>query len=257
MLHGRPWLLDPVTLKATIEGAARLAPPSAKCPQCNPFTPDIISLFKSQLNMEDPLDAAVFACITVCFWGVARVGEFTVPSINAFDPTKHITRAGLTQVTDRNGLTVLKFHLPWTKTSKAVSKGESVQCTQQNGPSDPLAAIENHFRINAVTSNEHLFSWTHSSGKRRPLSKKELTSKINKLATQFNLPNLKGHSLRIGGTLEYLLRGIPFDVIQSLGRWAGSAFTLYLRQHAMILAPYLQASPVLEPFVRYTQPPVR
>ena len=46
MLHGRPWLLDPVTLKATIEGAARLAPPSAKRPQRNPFTPDIISLFQ-------------------------------------------------------------------------------------------------------------------------------------------------------------------------------------------------------------------
>jgi len=166
MLHGRLWLLDPVTLKATIEGAARLAPPSAKHPQRNPFTPDIISLFKSQLNMEDPLDTAIFACITVCFWGIARVGEFTVPSINAFDPTKHITRAGLTQVTDRNGLTVLKFHLPWTKASKAASKGEFVQCAQQNGPSDPLAAIENHFCINAVTSNEHLFSWTHSSGKR-------------------------------------------------------------------------------------------
>ena len=100
MLHGRPWILDPITLKATIEGAARLAPPSSKRPQRNPFTPDIIALFKSQLNLEDPLDAAVFACITVCFWGVARVGEFTVPSINAFDPTKHITRAGLTQITD-------------------------------------------------------------------------------------------------------------------------------------------------------------
>jgi len=100
MLHGRPWILDPITLKATIEGAARLAPPSSKRPQRNPFTPDIIALFKSQLNLEDPLDVAVFACITVCFWGIARVSEFTVPSINTFDPTKHITRAGLTQITD-------------------------------------------------------------------------------------------------------------------------------------------------------------
>jgi len=158
MLHGRPWILDPITLKATIEGAARLAPPSSKRPQRNPFTPDIIALFKSQLNLEDPLDVAVFACITVCFWGVARVSEFTVPSINAFDPTKHITRAGLTQITDRNGLSVLKFHLPWTKTSKAASKGESVQCAQQNGPADPLTAIENHFRINAVACQVWVYS---------------------------------------------------------------------------------------------------
>ena len=135
------------------------------------------------------------------------------------------------QVADRNSLTVLKFYLPWTKTSRASGKGESVQCAQQNGPADPIAALDNHFRINSIAPNEHLFSWMHSSGKRRPLSKKELTSKINKLANLFNLPNLRGHSLRIGGTLEYLLRGVPFDVIQSHGRWAGSAFTLYLCKH--------------------------
>ena len=240
-----------------LEGAARLAPPSSKQPLRAPFTPAIIALFKSQLDLNDPLDAATFACITVCFWCVARVGEFTVQNIEAFDPTKHITRAGLSQIQDRNGLTVYKFNLPWTKTSSSTNRGETVQCARQEGPSDPIAALENHFHINAVAPNEHIFSWTHRSGKRRPLSKRELTSKIKKLAELFDLPNLKGHSLRIGGTLEYLLRGVPFDVIQSQGRWAGDAFSLYLRKHAMILAPYLQASPVLEPFTRYTQPPVR
>ena len=257
VLHGRPWHIDPPTLKAIIEGASRLAPPSSKRPQRDPFTPDTLSLFKSQLDPNNPLDAAFFACLTVCFWGVARVGEFTVPNINAFDPAKHITRAGMSCVTDRNGLEVTKFHLPWTKMSKASGLGESVQCARQSGPSDPIAALENHFRVNTVAPNEHLFTWTHPSGKRRPLSKKEVTTRINKLTDQFNLPNLKGHSLRIGGTLEYLLRGIPFDVIQSQGRWAGNAFTLYLRRHAIILAPYLQASPALEPFTRYTQPPIR
>ena len=257
MLHGRPWLLDSDTLKATIEGVACLAPPSAKCPQRDPFTPDIITLFKSQLSPDDPLEAAIFACIAVCFWGIARVGEFMVPSINAFDPAKHITCTGLSQVTDQNGLLVFKFHLPWTKTSRASENGESVQCTQQNGLTDPITVLENHFHINAVTPNEYLFSWTHSSSKQRPLSKRELTGKINKLMNLFNLPNLKGHSLHIRGTLDYLLQGVPFEVIQSHRHWAGSAFTLYLHKHAMILAPYLQASPVLEPFIRYTQPPVR
>ena len=240
-----------------MEGAAHLAPLSTKHPQRDPFTPHIIILFKSQLNLDDPLEATVYACIMVCFWGVTRVGKFTVPSISTFNPAKHITRVGLTQVTDQNGLTVLRFHLPWTKTSRASGKGESVQCTQQTRPADPIATLDNHFRINSVASSKHLFSWTHSSSKRCPLSKKELTSKINKLANLFNLPNLKGHSLRISGTLEYLLQGVPFDVIQSHRCWAGSAFTLCLHKHAMILAPYLQASPVLEPFVRYTQPPIR
>ena len=32
LLHGRPWLIDQKTLKAMLEGAARLAPPSSKQP---------------------------------------------------------------------------------------------------------------------------------------------------------------------------------------------------------------------------------
>ncbi|KAG1829990.1 hypothetical protein EV424DRAFT_1378728 [Suillus variegatus] len=71
------------------------------------------------------------------------------------------------------------------------------------------------------------------------------------------LGNLKGHGLRIGGTLEYLLRGVPFDVVKSMGRWSSEAFTVYLRKHALILAPYLQESSALEPFTRYTMPPIR
>lgn len=37
--------------------------------------------------------------------------------------------------------------------------------------------------------------------------------------------------IRIGGTLEYLLHGVPFEVVKTMGRWS-----------------YIQASPVLEPF---------
>jgi hypothetical protein len=57
--------------------------------------------------------------------------------------------------------------------------------------------------------------------------------------------------------LEYLLRGVPFDVVKAMGRWSSEAFTIYLWDHATILAPYIQASPVLEPFTRYTIPPIR
>ncbi|KAG6327852.1 hypothetical protein ID866_11236 [Astraeus odoratus] len=168
---------------------------------------EIITLFKPKFNLDDPLDAASFACLTVCFWCVARVGKFTVTSINTFDPATHITRDRVSQVEDRNGLAVWKFALPVTKSSKASGRGESVQCTHQEGPADPITALKNHFCINAVAPEEHLFTWTHTSKKHRPLSKREFTNRINKPAELFNLPNLKGHSLCIGGTLEYLLQG--------------------------------------------------
>ncbi|KIK98422.1 hypothetical protein PAXRUDRAFT_134233, partial [Paxillus rubicundulus Ve08.2h10] len=65
-------------------------------------------------------------------------------------------------------------------------------------------------------------------------------------------------STRIGSTLEYLLRNVPFDVIKVKGRWASNAFLIYLRRHAQILTPYMQAQPSLhESFLRLTLPPVR
>ena len=69
---------------------------------------------------------------------------------------------------------------------------------------------------------------------------------------------MQGHGIRIRSTLEYLLRGVPFDVMKVKGRWSSDAFTLYLRKHAQILVPYIQAVPAVhDAFVRLTMPPVR
>jgi hypothetical protein len=68
----------------------------------------------------------------------------------------------------------------------------------------------------------------------------------------------KGHGIRIGSTLEYLLRGVPFDVVKVKGRWASNSFQTYLRKHGQILAPFMQAHPIVhETLIRYTMPPVR
>jgi hypothetical protein len=53
-----------------------------------------------------------------------------------------------------------------------------------------------------------------------------------------------------------LLRDVPFNIIKSTGRWSSESFTIYLRQHTMIRAPYIQATPVLEPFTPYNMLPV-
>jgi hypothetical protein len=67
------------------------------------------------------------------------------------------------------------------------------------------------------------------------------------------------HGFRIGGTTEWLLRGLPFDVVRTLGRWSSDAFRLYLRKHAEIIAPYIQdRDEAFRQFVRATElPPVR
>lgn len=254
LLHGRKWLVQPDELKTTLGGATILAPSTTKRPKRQPFTPEFITAIRNHLDLNKPLDAAVFACMTTTFYCIARLGEFTVRTVKIFDAKKHISRAGMVESTDRNGLPVTSFALPSTKSSQVA--GEVAYWAAQDGPSDPKTAMANHIRINAAKPEDHLFAWKHEKGL-RPLSKSEFTKRVSLAASAAGLPDLKGHGLRIGGTLEYLLRGVPFDVVKTMGRWSGEAFTLYLRDHAKIIAPYIQSSPALEPFTRYTMPPVR
>lgn len=253
LLHGRPWIVNAKELKAILDGATALAPPASKSSKRKPFTVDILSTIRTHIDLNDPRDAAIFACITTTFYSIARLGEFTVAAIRTFDPMKHITRDCVSKAVDRNGLPVTKFHIPSTKTSPI--EGEDAYWAAQDGISDPSAALENHLRINPAGPKDHLFAWKHKKGL-RPLSKPEVSKRLSAIAQAAGLSDLKGHGLRIGGTLEYLLRGVPFDVVKSMGRWSSDAFTLYLRDHAVVIAPYIQSSPALEPFTRHTMPPV-
>ncbi|KDQ50950.1 hypothetical protein JAAARDRAFT_89117, partial [Jaapia argillacea MUCL 33604] len=157
-LHGQPWVMNLTEMKAALDGAAILAPPSSKRPKRKPFTPEFILSLRSALDLSKSLDAAVYACLTTTFWCAARLGEFTLPTLKAFDPEIHVTRSNMRYGEDRHGLRVTVFALPFTKASKT---GEDVYWARQEGLCDPQAALANHFIINNPPANLPLFSWQH------------------------------------------------------------------------------------------------
>ncbi|KAG2091354.1 uncharacterized protein F5147DRAFT_823190 [Suillus discolor] len=251
-LHGQPWLVQQDELKAALEGAVELAPATSKRSKHEPFTVKLILIIRSHLNLTTPLDAAVFACLTSAFYALCRLGELTVKTIKMFDPKNNVKRSDIEfDVEDRHGFRATRIFLPCTKVSAV---GEGVYWARQENLADPMAALWNHFEVNNLRLKDHLFAWKHNKGSRL-LTRSEFWKRIGGIVKRARLGDLKGHRLRIGGTLEYLLRGIPFDVVKTMGRWSSEAFTGYLRKHALILAPYLQESPALEPFTRYTMPP--
>ncbi|KAH7919807.1 hypothetical protein BV22DRAFT_1022336, partial [Leucogyrophana mollusca] len=90
-----------------------------------------------------------------------------------------------------------------------------------------------------------------------PLMKLKFLSVLSTASKQLGVEPLKGHGIRIGSTLEYLLQGVPFNVVKVKHRWASDTFVLYLRKHAQILAPHIQASHALhDEFTHITMPPV-
>ena len=254
IVHGLPWDFVSAEASALLKAAKTLAPTSSKRPPRELYTIDNIIMIREQLSLTLPLDAAVFACLTTLFFATARTGEFTVPNLNSFNPSSHITRNHVSTQRDRNGLEITNFRLPRTKSAPL---GEDVNWAKQDGPSDPQEALLNHFLINDPPGDAHLFAYKEKNG-HKPLTRNKFLKTLETANKRAGLIRLKGHRIRIGSTLEYLLHNIPFEVVKVKGRWASDAFLIYLRNHAQILAPYMQANHTIhKKFRQFTIPPIR
>ena len=258
LVHGAAWKRNQDELDTILRGALQMAPKLSTRAKRQPYTLTYLRALRDHLHLADPLDAAMWAVLTVAFFSLARLGELLLNRLDGFQPGNHVTPQNLTRDSDRDGRPVWVLRIPRTKTAPA---GEDLCFAPQEEPLDPVAALRNHLAVNNPHESGPLFTYRKPSAplsQARPLTKRVFCSRLAQVAAAAHLEPLKGHSLRIGGTLEFLLRGVPFEVIKTMGRWKSDAFQLYLRKHAQILAPYLQANPpVHEAFTRYSMPPVR
>ena len=256
IIHGTKWKVNDNEVDALLKAGAKMSPKETRRKEKEPWTVEHLTKICESLEANNPKDAAIHACLTTAFWGTARLGEVTVPRLDGFDPDIHVKVSDVQHgVRDRNDLEETVIHIPWTKVAK--EKGEKIFWAEQNGIIDPKNALANHLRINNPPAEDHLFAFKHRDGM-RPMTRSIFLTRINKIVAEQGLPKLLGHGIRVGSTLEYLLRGVPFDVVKAKGCWQSEAFKGYLRKHAQIMAPYTQANPAThETFVRYAMPPIR
>jgi len=219
-IHGLPWALNTDESDMLLKAAKSLAPISLKWAPREPFTVDIIVKL-CHLDLSKPLDATVFACLTTVFFTTTCVGEFTVHNLTAFNPTLHIMRSHVSIQCDRSNHAVTNFHLPKTKFSPS---REDVNWAKQDGPADPLNALNNHFLVNNPLHNHHLFTYI-AKDSHRLLTHSKFLKMLDSAAKKANITPSRG---MVSSTLEYLLHNIPFDVIKVKGRWASDAFLIYL-----------------------------
>ena len=82
-----------------------------------------------------------------------------------------------------------------------------------------------------------------TKGQLRPLSKPAFIKRLASAAWLAGLEPLQGHGIHIGATFFYLLLGLPMEAIKVMGCWSSNDFLSYLRKHAQILTPLIQANP--------------
>lgn len=164
----------------------------------------------------------------------------------------HVKPLDISKKLVRDGHAVTSAHLPVTK---AVHDGEDVAWgPQQQHNIDPDTLLAEHMCVNMPTINGPLFTWRHPKNGVRALTKTEFMKCINSAAVALAMDPLQGHGLCIGATLEYLLCGLLFETVKAISRWSSNTFIVYLCQHAVILAPYLQGTPIFAEFNRFIMP---
>lgn len=119
LLHGLPWEISDDHVDLVLKASKKLAPESSERPKRRPYTIQYMEVILAKLDTTKPLDAAVAACLTTCFWTAARVGEFTVRTLTAFNTREHVKRSDVTVVQDRAGHKVTAFFIPRCETAIA------------------------------------------------------------------------------------------------------------------------------------------
>lgn len=238
-LHRMNWIVNQAELEILLRASAKVAPARLKKTKRTPWTVEIIKKLHAALDFSNHSHVAVFACLTTGFYAAARLGELTVPNLTGFIPDKHPKTSDIRTVLDHHGNASTIIHIPSTKSSKI--SGEDIYWTEQTGITDPKVALEKHLVFNNPPMDSHLFAYPHLKDGYRPLSRQTFLNVISATAKRAGLDPLHGHGLRIGATLEYLLRGLSFEAMKVKGRWASDAFTAYLTNHAEILAQHTHA----------------
>ena len=227
-------------IEFALKGIARLSPNRRRPPR-PPVKLSHLHALRQAFDISDQFDAACYAAALSAFFGLARLGELTVPSVTSFDSKIHATVNDLVFGSDQAGRNYAKINLPAAKTDDPNStEMQSLYLTCQQNTLNPLEALRNHRRINAAPDNASLFAYRTSDGNFRPLTKSAFLNRLQSVWEAAGIVGLFGHSFRIGGASFFLAKGVSVEMVRLLGRWRSIAFELYLRAFEEIAPQHLQ-----------------
>jgi hypothetical protein len=157
------------------------------------------------------------------FSGFLRSGEFTCPSLAAYNPSMLSPRYIATD--HQTNPSFLAVTLCSSKTD-IFGAGHTIYIGVSRNQLCPVKAVLSYMAFRPPVAGP-LF--VHMDG--TPLSRTELVQAIREAlqASGMDIARFNGHSFRIGATTTAAQAGLPDSLIQTLGRWKSSAFLSYLR----------------------------
>jgi integrase len=224
-----------IQLAYVLKGAENMTPTGSRKPLRPPMTLSKLLALLEGFDHNAPLDAAVFFAASAAFYGQLRLGEIFATREREMDMTRI---PSLQNVRPPNVNGSRRIHLPYTKVAK--DKGEEVILCRQHHPTDPIAAFENHLRVNNLSPANALASFRSKDGSIRLLTKSRFLKRCNEIWVRAGLARSTGHEFRIGGTTHFLLSKVPPDIVKLMGRWSSDAFQRYWRQIEVLAPLYVE-----------------
>ena len=191
-----------------------------------PITPWILLQIKKVLSREPGKwdNILLWAACCLGFFAFLRSGEFTVQSMQQFDPSWHLTPRDISVDSIENP-SILKIHLKGSKTDQT-KVGLDLYIGRTQNEVCPVAAILAYLALRGQDEGP-LFMLSDG----RPLSRQLLVHNLRSVLAEANVDcaRYSGHSFRIGAATTAIARGISESTVQTLGRWASDSFKRYIR----------------------------
>lgn len=240
-LNGAPWNGDRM-LRAVCKAALKRQPtPRDKRP---PVTIQHMYALREGLDLTSSLDSSVYGSACAAFWGARRLCELMPPTPTAFDPSRHVAKgADLKYKTLPACGEFATLPIPFTKTT--TTRGALLTFPAVEDHTAPVPAIKHHRQVNAsVPDDAPFFAYATNEDPRgwAPMNREWFMARCNEVWAAAGLQTLTGHSFRIGGATELLLRGVPPEIVQVLGGWKSQAFLEYWRSIDDILPLFISGS---------------
>jgi hypothetical protein len=189
----------------------------------------IVDSHSHPLNHDDKL---FLSQLLTGFTSLLRLGEMVFPDNTSLRDFRKVCQRHTVTINPDH----FSFLLPGHKADRFF-EGNTIIVQRLTGSVDPLPFFTSYLR-----SRDHLFPchphlWLRSNGAI------PTRSWFIKRLRLFCSPNIAGQSLRAGGATALALAGIQPNVIQAIGRWASSAFQIYIRKNPVILQAFLFRHP--------------
>lgn len=233
IMHGLP---DPFTsslplLDYTLKGIKRVqAERGASEKPRLPITPEILRVLKAAwvpgggAGAPSREGAMLWAACCTGFFGFLRAAEFTVQSLDSYDPGAHLSLADVA-IDSHAHPSMVRLAIKASKTDP-FRKGVQVFLGRTDKDICPVAALTSYLLVRGKEPGP-LFTFADGA----PLSRSVLVSRVRGAISAAGLDPtpFSGHSFRIGAATTAASKGVEDSTIQTLGRWKSAAYLRYVR----------------------------